>query len=157
MFCPSCGKQIADNAKFCEFCGIKVSKTRNNKKVDIRWALLPPMVISIFAIYIALEAPSARFFIHESILLLAIPPIILFIISLVNGIKKALESFFVIIMGILLACACLELFAWVEGYYYANTYCIDDRFSLSMGISIISLIIYTIYAFIKHKKSAGLK
>ena len=21
MFCPSCGKQIADNAKFCEFCG----------------------------------------------------------------------------------------------------------------------------------------
>ena len=29
MFCPNCGKQIPDNANFCEFCGAKLNNNNN--------------------------------------------------------------------------------------------------------------------------------
>ena len=32
MYCPKCGKQIADNSKFCEYCGAPVAKRKENRK-----------------------------------------------------------------------------------------------------------------------------
>ena len=29
MFCPNCGKQIPDNANFCEFCGARLNNNNN--------------------------------------------------------------------------------------------------------------------------------
>ena len=37
MFCPNCGKQIPDNANFCEFCGARLNNNNNlaNNENDI--------------------------------------------------------------------------------------------------------------------------
>ena len=37
MKCPKCGKEIANDSKFCEFCGTKISKP---KSIKILWVVL---------------------------------------------------------------------------------------------------------------------
>lgn len=41
MFCPSCGKQIADDAKFCEFCGNVMNNPAQPVKPEGRTAQRP--------------------------------------------------------------------------------------------------------------------
>lgn len=41
MFCPSCGKQIADDAKFCEFCGNVMNNQAQPVKPEGRTAQRP--------------------------------------------------------------------------------------------------------------------
>ena len=97
MKCKHCGAEIPNDSNFCEFCGIAI---RNScKKVDIRWLFLPAMILSIFATYIALINFGERM-----MLLLPISPLLLFIVSVVYGIKKSLRPSFVILMGVLLSC-----------------------------------------------------
>lgn len=48
MKCPKCGKEIANDSQFCEFCGAQARM--GNKLVDIRWALLPAMLMSTILI-----------------------------------------------------------------------------------------------------------
>lgn len=42
MKCSNCGKEIAEDSLFCEFCGTKISDTNNNptNKSKIKWAQL---------------------------------------------------------------------------------------------------------------------
>ena len=37
MRCPKCGKEIADDSKFCEFCGAKISSP---KRIKVLWIVL---------------------------------------------------------------------------------------------------------------------
>ena len=47
MKCPNCGKEIADQSMFCEFCGMQVSKNRNWKPLSVTIIIL--VCISILA------------------------------------------------------------------------------------------------------------
>lgn len=40
MKCPNCGKEIANESKFCEYCGTKVKTKSDNKKKTILWVVL---------------------------------------------------------------------------------------------------------------------
>lgn len=40
MKCPNCGKEIAEDSKFCEFCGKKIQSMGDNKKKTILWVSL---------------------------------------------------------------------------------------------------------------------
>ena len=37
MKCPNCGKEIADDSKFCEFCGTKLNLTTSVEKKEPNW------------------------------------------------------------------------------------------------------------------------
>lgn len=37
MKCPNCGKEIADDSVFCEFCGTKLSTSENPKRKKVKW------------------------------------------------------------------------------------------------------------------------
>lgn len=50
MKCPKCGEEIANDSVFCEYCGSQIKK-ENVKRVDIRWALLPAMLITTYALF----------------------------------------------------------------------------------------------------------
>lgn len=47
MKCPKCGKEIADDSKFCEFCGARVSKPRNRKPIRIVLIIIGLSALSI--------------------------------------------------------------------------------------------------------------
>lgn len=50
MICPKCGEEIANDSLFCEYCGTQIIKDKV-KRVDIRWALLPAMLITTYALF----------------------------------------------------------------------------------------------------------
>ena len=65
MFCSKCGKQIEDDAKFCEHCGavINTPTIRNekseqtvitSKKVSVKKEINKPLIITIIAVVIVL-------------------------------------------------------------------------------------------------------
>ena len=54
MICPHCGKEIANDSKFCEFCGKKIKTKGNNKKKIILWVAIAS-VISFIALIIGLR------------------------------------------------------------------------------------------------------
>ena len=47
MKCPNCGREIANDSVFCEYCGatLKENASNNEKQVNVRWALLPAMLM----------------------------------------------------------------------------------------------------------------
>jgi uncharacterized membrane protein YvbJ len=45
MKCPNCGKEIANDSLFCEFCGTKVTKEKANKKK--KWGVVLALCILI--------------------------------------------------------------------------------------------------------------
>lgn len=66
MYCPNCGQRIADNSKFCQFCGEKigqyqsVDETSNSKKQHTKskktWILLAvALVIGIVVLSVSMQ------------------------------------------------------------------------------------------------------
>ena len=47
MKCPNCGKEIANDSQFCEFCGAKV---KSNKKTRLLWAICGAILAIILII-----------------------------------------------------------------------------------------------------------
>ena len=45
MKCTNCGKEIANDSKFCEYCGTKVKKAKSRKPF---WIVLALCVIALF-------------------------------------------------------------------------------------------------------------
>mgnify|MGYP002622165361 CR=1 FL=1 len=144
MKCPKCGKEIANGSQFCEFCGTQTK--RGNKQVDIRWALLPAMLVVTFGIQWAWSV-----FTHCSVpftlpaYVLIILTIILFLVSLWCSVRRQVAMSFVIMMGILLMFNCIM---WVD---------LSSSYVLRMGIFLMpvayfSLLFYIIYTFIAYKK-----
>ncbi len=148
MKCSKCGNEIANDSVFCEFCGTKVenSKTilvRQNKQVDIRWCLLPAMLIISIAVgfvyynlgfaynyysydycYDHSDAVYGRILLSILLFLdcffsfLTIISTLLFLITLWYAIKKRIRLSFILIMGIM----CLSHWYLLnsDGYYIDN-------------------------------------
>ena len=127
MKCSKCGKLIANDSNFCEYCGavIKEISSTEFKRVDIRWALLPAMLISTYAIFVMWShmnySPS---YITESAPIAICPPVILFLVTLWYGIKKKVVFSFVLIIGAFLLSCCGMFFDIVnhpEYYEYSRS------------------------------------
>lgn len=73
MFCPSCGKEIADRSSFCNFCGSKIELVANQpvtepvaapaEPVKEKKPKKKPTAIIIIAVVLALAIAAALFFI----------------------------------------------------------------------------------------------
>lgn len=55
MYCKECGQQIADDSKFCNFCGAKQieAKTEKPEKEESFWK---PIILSILFLFIGISA-----------------------------------------------------------------------------------------------------
>lgn len=55
MYCKECGQQIADDSKFCNFCGVKQEKIKEEKqeKEESFWK---PIILSILFLFIGISA-----------------------------------------------------------------------------------------------------
>lgn len=122
MKCPKCGKEIANDSAFCEFCGAKTK--RRNMQVDIRWALLPAMLLATLAILrtwsIMNYSPVYR---TNGVVFAMIPPAMVFLITMWNGVKKKVALSFVLIIGILFF-SCSGMFLDIvnhDGYLQYST------------------------------------
>lgn len=139
MKCSKCGKEIANDSLFCEYCGTEIKKDNankesNTKRVDIRWALLAAMLIATFAMWMrwTINLSSSATFLEELGSIAMIPPVILFLISLWNRIRNKTATSFVIIMGAFLclnyAMLC-DIFNWREqSTYYTDISWCDEGY-----------------------------
>ena len=77
MFCENCGKQIEDDAKFCEYCGAVIStQTIGNekaeqagvtsKKVSVKKELNKPLLITIIVAIVVLVAGGAGIILFDN-------------------------------------------------------------------------------------------
>ena len=96
MKCPKCGKEIANDSNFCEFCGTQI-KQDNVKKVDVRWCLLPAMLITTYAMLCPFEIYGRSLYFSWNSLLFIIP-LSLFTYTLYLAYKKKTPKSFVLMM-----------------------------------------------------------
>lgn len=118
MKCPNCGKEIANDSKFCEFCGVIIQKS--NKQVDIRWMLLPALVVAMLAVFNFSIDPKSAKTIYGVI---AFTPMVLtFLVSLWFGIKKKMPYSFIVVVGLVTVTNLWMVFAcnnpWKNDYMY---------------------------------------
>lgn len=97
MKCPKCGKEVANDNLFCEYCGAQTK--RGNKQVDIRWALLPAMLFATIEIMLfwgrnEYDQDEMNLF-ANCILLLAV---IFLIVAIWVVIKKKVANSFCLLM-----------------------------------------------------------
>ena len=95
MFCPECGKDLPETAKFCEGCGTSIAKVTSPKKVSMAaWITIGLMILgSFFAVIAALGGnttedgtfPLAAFLI-ESIVGVVILGLVIFLVA--QGVHK---------------------------------------------------------------------
>lgn len=104
MKCPKCGKEIANDSAFCEYCGEPIKKNRKYaiRRTDIRWILLIAMAIASFAMVISFDSATVRNWNQwfQSMCAL-VPGLVLVIVALVYAIRKLVPWSFMIIMAIL--------------------------------------------------------
>lgn len=100
MKCSKCGNEIANDSLFCEYCGTQIIKD-NVKKVDVRWCLLPAMLITTYAMLCPLEMCGRSLYLGWNSLLIIIP-ISLFTYTLYLAYKKKTPKSFVLMMFALL-------------------------------------------------------
>ena len=105
MKCPKCGKEIADDSQFCEFCGAQIKETtaQSEKSINIRWALILAMLIATVAMYFAYNSWRIRNFgewVNSTLPALVIA-ILLFGVSCWMLIKKYIPFSAMIVMGLL--------------------------------------------------------
>ena len=108
MKCPKCGKVIADESKFCEFCGTQVASPQNvaqETSVHVRWLLFVTTLFiclfNVFAFYeIFLHSAYGKYPHFDTGVLWIVPAIslILFIIGLILSIKKKLKGIYTIML-----------------------------------------------------------
>lgn len=112
MKCPICGKEIADDSQFCEFCGTQLGSAKNvagRGTVHVRWflfvttLLLCCMNVSLF--YGMFEKSIFNEYSYFDVSTLWIVPILLlllFIVSLILSIKKKLKAIYTILVFLIL-------------------------------------------------------
>ncbi len=111
MKCSKCGKEIANDSLFCEYCGTEIkednaNKGSNTKRVDIRWALLPAMLMATFMVMCIWAIGTCEMFIVRNAYLGVILSIIIFLITIWYSIKRRVPISFVLIMGLFLISNC---------------------------------------------------
>ncbi len=105
MKCKCCGEEIADDSKFYEFCGKKTGqKEYTTKHVDVRWCLLPAMILSTCLVYMFHyhSIPYRQGYFEHGLVWL-IPVVILFGLSVYYGLKKAIQPSLILVMTLLFA------------------------------------------------------
>ena len=110
MKCPKCGKEIANDSLFCEYCGTQTK--RGSKQVDIRWCLLPAMIIATIAMGFAAESWDICEFggTDHSVEPFFVIPLCLFVLSCWYAIKKLVPLSFIIMIVILFGINCKILY-----------------------------------------------
>lgn len=123
MKCSNCGNEIANDSLFCEYCGTQIIKDEV-KRIDIRWCLLPAMIIATIAMGFASE--SWDILLHggydHNVEPFFVIPLCLFLISCWYGIKKVVPPSFVITIVILFGINCKILYDSVhtrDSYKYS--------------------------------------
>lgn len=53
MKCPKCGKEIANDSRFCEYCGARVNSSNSNKPIGIMLAVSFALCILFFVILVS--------------------------------------------------------------------------------------------------------
>lgn len=113
MKCPKCGNEIANDSLFCEHCGTKTIKgEQQTKRVDIRWCLLPAMIIATIAMGFAAESWDIYLFHGQdhNVIPFFVVPSSIFIASCFYGIKKLVPASFVILIAMLFGINCMILY-----------------------------------------------
>lgn len=134
MKCSKCGNEIANDSMFCEYCGSQI-KEDNAKKVDVRWSLLPVMLITTYAMLFPLEIYGRSLYYGWNRLLFIIP-ISLLTYTLYLAYKKKTPKSFVLMMFAL---------------FIANSAIEYKQLSLTMDID------STIYSDCEHSEHARLR
>ena len=60
MKCPNCGKEIADNSQFCEFCGEKILDSAPKSKRWLLWVAIGVIICSVSAFLIVFPVGSGE-------------------------------------------------------------------------------------------------
>lgn len=146
MRCSKCGNEISNDSQFCEYCGTKTNKSEQQIKcVDIRWSLLPAMIIATIAMGFASE--SSDIYLRNGQYMNVIPffvvPSSIFIASCFYGVKKLVPASFVILITMLFGINCKILYDSVntKDVYRYEVYaaCNDSNVYNTSGTSLISL------------------
>ena len=77
MFCSKCGKQIEDDAKFCEHCGAVINTPTisnekseqsgvTSKKISVKKEINKPLIITIIIAVVVLIAGSAGIILFDN-------------------------------------------------------------------------------------------
>lgn len=122
MICLKCGKEIANDSVFCEYCGTKTNEEQRINKVDIRWCLLPAMIIATIAMGFAAESWDIVRFkgVDHNVEPFFIIPMSLFVISCWLSIKKNVPLSFGIIIMIIFGINCKILYDSINTRDYYN-------------------------------------
>lgn len=119
MKCPNCGKEIANDSKFCEYCGTLMQE-KVNKRVDIRWMLLPALVVAMLVVFNFSRDPESAELVHG--IIAGTPIILIFIASLWFGIKKMMPYSFIVIVGLVMVTNLWMLYACMDRNKSMYTY-----------------------------------
>lgn len=150
MKCSKCGKEIANDSLFCEYCGTEIkvdnaNKKDNTKRVDIRWALLPAMFLATIAMGFASESEHLLLWgaWDHSTMPAFVLPLCLFVASCWHVIRKSVPPSFIVVMGLLFSFNCLMLhdsFNNKETYSYEmNVSWADDTDTYDLGFGSVGL------------------
>lgn len=107
--CPECGKEISDKADACPYCGCPSIETVEAEKIKDSTKLIISVFLCVLGYILA-------YFINTGILVII--PLVLFIISVILGIKcsKKLSIIVVIISGLgvasIIAYFFMDLLLW---------------------------------------------
>lgn len=92
MKCPQCGKEIASDSQFCEYCGACVNSTII-PKIDIKWGILPMFLLLYLAFFITSSFPTfTPLYLIDRVLLMTILIVILLIIVLCVSIRYCIKK-----------------------------------------------------------------
>ena len=157
MKCSNCGREIANDSLFCEYCGTEIkednaNKIDNTKRVDIRWALLLAMFIATITMGFASESHKLIIwgFNDHSTVPAFILPLCLFVASCWYAIRKSVPSSFIVVMGLLFSFNCLMLH---DSYYTRDNYKYeinvswqnDNNYDMGYGgVSLVSMYNYSL-------------
>ena len=126
MKCNHCGKEIANDSVFCEFCGTRtINATGLTKKIDLRWCLLPTMIVTSICMTFTLHDFTLVYhgWGETSYYPLALA-IVLFIVSVIFGFRKELSISFIILMGLYLTSNCCMMYAARHTTCHHHDYCV---------------------------------
>ena len=112
MKCPSCGKEIAQESVFCEYCGTQlnvVKKGAEESVVHVRWLLLVSALLICFlnisffyGMFIENAYDEYPYFDVSTLWIAPVFSLILFISSLILSIKNKLKFIYTILIFLVL-------------------------------------------------------
>ena len=109
MKCPNCGKEIANDSQFCEFCGtqlVSAKKGAQEASVHVRWLLfVSTLLLYLFNVFafdeVFLDGASDGMYSHydtSTLWIASAVSLIFFIIGLILFVKKKLKGIYTIML-----------------------------------------------------------